>query len=154
MHLIVVAVIGLITALIAGVLWRRWRVAEIEASRKEAIQVFAEQRSGLSEQFLAAAGATGKPRGLIWKGCELSGEPLFAIDRVTGELYALLTADISFVAIAGGDMEDVEAVSNLRCATAIFVYRDHAWTTDGRAVFNLEPAQSLERFEESLALLE
>ncbi len=150
MHVIFVFFVGVVLAAIAGILWRKWRSAEVEAIRKEAIQLFAEQRSGLSEQFLAAAGATGKPRGLIWKGCEFSGEPLFAIDRVTGELYALLTATISFEAIAGGDMEDVEAVGNLRCATAIFVYRDHAWTTDGRAVFNLEPAQSLERFHESL----
>lgn len=151
MHALVVFLVGLAIALVAGVLWRRWRKAQIEATRREAIQLFEEQRPRLAEQFLAAAGATGKPRGLTWKNCELSGEPRFATDRVTGELYALVMATISFEAVAGGDMEDVEAVSNLRCATAIFVYRDHSWATDGRAVFNLEPDQSLQRYQESLA---
>lgn len=150
MRFFVVFLIGLGIAIVSGALWRRWRKAQIEATRRVAIQSFDEQRPSLAEKFLAAADATGKPRGLTWKNCELSGEPLFATDRVTAELYALVTATISFEAIAGGDMEDVEAVSNLRCATAIFVYRDHLWTTDGRAVFNLEPDQSLQRYQESL----
>lgn len=51
-------------------------------------------------------------------------------------------------------MEDVEAVSNLRCATAIFVHRLGRWTTDGRVVFNLEPPQALERYQASLAAFE
>ena len=38
----------------------------------------------------------------------------------------------------------------LRYATAVFAHRDGAWTTDGRAVFNLEPAQAIQRFGDSL----
>ena len=150
MHPFIVFIIGILLAGVAAFLWRRWRIAQINAFRREAMQVFGEQRPDLAALFLEAASATGKPRGLRWKHCELSGTPHFAIDRVSGELYALLTATISFEAIAGGDMEDVEAVGNLRCATAIFSYRDQSWTSDGRAVFNLEPAQSLERFQETL----
>ena len=148
MYIAIVILVGLAIGVAAGVLWRN---AQVNATRQAAVQSFDKARPGLAAGFLEVAGATGKPRGLIWKNCELSGEPLFATDRVTGELYALVTATISFEAVEGGDMEDVEAVGNLRCATAIFVYRDHSWTTDGRAVFNLEPAQSLERFHESLS---
>ncbi|TWU27420.1 hypothetical protein [Bythopirellula polymerisocia] len=151
MHGVIVTLVVLATAIAFGAMWRLWHKSQVKKIRKTAIQDFEQDRSGLAALFLQAAGATGKPRGLTWKNCELSGEPLFATDRVTGELYALVTATISFEAIAGGDMEDVEAVSNLRCATAIFVYRDQHWTSDGRAVFNLEPAQSLERFQESLS---
>lgn len=108
----------------------------------------------LQLEFLAAAAATGKPRGLRWKECDLGDDRLFAQDRANGDLYALVGATISFEAVAGGDMEDVEAVGNLRAATAIFVHRQGRWTTDGRVVFNLEPAQALERYQESLALLD
>ncbi len=146
MHVILIIII----AVAAFFLWRWWQKTRIEALRKEAVESFSIQLPGLANQFLEAAEATGKPRGLRWKNCELSGEPFFAKDRVTGEIYALVTATISFEAIAGGGMEDVEAVGNLRCATAVFVYRDGSWTSDGQAVFNLEPAQSIERFEESL----
>jgi hypothetical protein len=68
----------------------------------------------------------------------------------TGVLYALNGATISFEAIEGGGMEDVEAVGNLRSATAVFVYRDGEWTTDGRVIFNLEPAEAIERFDGAL----
>jgi hypothetical protein len=47
-------------------------------------------------------------------------------------------------------MEEVEAVGNLRSATAVFGYRDGAWGTDGRAVFNLEPSEALDRFGAAL----
>lgn len=145
------AVIGVVVALVAGVLWRRWRTAQLKARKQLAMLEFDDQRSELAEMFLAAASATGKPRGLRWKSCELGAERCFAEDRATGELLGLAGATISFEAIEGGDMEDVEAVGNLRGATAVFIYRDGRWTTDGRTVFNLEPAQTLERFSDALA---
>lgn len=107
----------------------------------------------LAEQFRVAAAATGKPRGLRYKSAELHDEVEFAEDRKTGELYALVGVTLGFEAIEGGGMEEVEAVSNLRYATAVFLYRAGAWTTDGRTVFNHSPEQALERYAESLAPL-
>ena len=115
---------------------------------------FAEQRRELQDRFLAAASATGKPRGLLWKQCDLLPGEVFASDRVSGELYALVGTTVSFEAIPGGDMEDVEAVGNLRSATAVFAHQRGAWTTQGRVVFNLEPHEALEHFSESLLLVE
>jgi hypothetical protein len=143
--LIVVACAG-----IAAFVWRRVRTAGKAWRRAEAIAQFPEQRPRLEGEFLAAAQATGKPRGLRWTGCQLAGEPLLAADRASGELFALVAATVSFAAVEGGGMEDVEAVGNLRAATAVFVHRDGRWTTDGRAVFNLDPAGTLEHYRESL----
>jgi len=142
--------VGVAMALVAGWLWRRWRAAQQQAKRQLAMLQFDESLGDLQVEFLSAAAATGKPRGLRWKQCDLGETKLFATDRANGELFALVGATISFEAIAGGDMEEVEAVGNLRFATAIFVHRQGKWTTDGRVVFNLEPAQTLERFQESL----
>jgi hypothetical protein len=80
----------------------------------------------------------------------LAGPPLFAVDEASGELVALVATTISFAAIEGGGMEDVEAVSNLRSATATFVHRRHAWSTDGRVIFNLEPAEAIAKFAGAL----
>ncbi len=144
-----------LSAVGAGVLfWKKSRSARSELHRKQAISEFANQRAGLANLFLSVARTSGKPRGLHWKNCELSGDPVFAGDPITNELFALLGATISFEAIAGGGMEEVEAVGNLRFATAIFVFRDRIWTTDGRVVFNLDPVQTLERFAQSLARVE
>jgi len=150
MYPFLISLIGLALALIAGYLWRRWRMLQRQAKRQLATLEFDEQRPELAEAFRAAAEATGKPRGLRWKQCELEPNAVFATDPATGELVTLVGATISFEAIEGGAMEDVEAVGNLRAGTAIFVHRQGRWTTDGRAVFNLEPQQTLARFQESL----
>ena len=153
-HAIKVLLVGLVVVLIAQLLWRRWRTAQQRAKRQLARLEFDEGRDQLAGKFLQAAAATGKPRGLRWKHCQLHQDELFAADRANGDFYALVAATISFEAIPGGGMEDVEAVSNLRCATAIFAYRAGQWTTDGRVVFNLEPSQALEHYQESLQLLD
>ncbi len=147
-------VVGIALVFLAQIFWRRWREAQLGAKRRLAMLDFVELRDKLQDEFLVAARETGKPRGLQWTRCDLSAGELFATDRANGDLYALVGTTIGFEAIPGGGMEDVEAVSNLRNATAIFVHRDEGWTTDGRTVFNLEPPQALEHYHESLEPLE
>ena len=121
-----------------------------ENARQQAMDAFASRRAALANEFLAAASATGKPRGLRWTRCEIGEHALYAVDRGNGELLAMTPVTISFEAVEGGGMEEVEAVSNLRSATAVFIHRNGDWTTDGRVVFNLEPEEALQRFAESL----
>ena len=149
-HTAEVLLAGIAIALVAGWLWRRGRAAQLRARQQLACLQFVEMRSALAEVFLEASRSTGIPRGLSWKSCELAEDEVFATDRVTGELYALVGATISFTAIPGGGMEDVEAVGNLRYATAIFVHRQGAWQSDGKVVFNLEPQQVVEHYQQSL----
>ncbi|HEX6961418.1 MAG TPA: hypothetical protein VF175_06090 [Lacipirellula sp.] len=149
--LIAIIVAALLAAL--QIAFRRQLTAQRDSSRVEnretAMKNFEPSRSLLAGEFLAAATATGKPRGLRWKAVELAGPPTFAADP-RGSLYALVAATISFEAIEGGGMEDVEAVGNLRSATAVFAHRNGRWTTDGRVIFNLEPAEAIERFDAAL----
>ena len=152
-HSIKIVLVGVAVALVAGWLWRRWRAAQLRALRQLARLQFADERAELGATFLEAAAASGKPRGLKWEKCQLADEQVFAVDRVSGDLYALVGATISFTAVSGGDMEGVEAVGNLRYATAVFVYRRGSWHSDGQVVFNLEPAQAVEHYAESLSRL-
>ena len=141
---------AIVIAVFAAKAFKRRRLARSAADRERAIREFSEQRDDLTGLFLRTAGASGKPRGLRWTGCELSGAPLFAIDDATGELIAMVAATVSFAAIEGGGMEDVEAVGNLRSATAVFMHRGAGWITDGRVIFNLEPAEALAKFQGTL----
>jgi hypothetical protein len=139
-----------------GVSWsvvRLVRRARLARLVKRAENDFVCDRLRLQEDFRAAASVSGKPRGLIWKSCEFQNNLVSALDRVTGEIVGLVGVTISFEAVAGGGMEDVEAVGNLRAATAILTYTRGVWTTQGRAVFNLEPGDVLERYAESLSPL-
>ncbi len=149
-QVVVALVVGIGIVLIAQLLWKRLRKIQQQAKRQLATLEFKELRAELQAKFLAVAAASGKPRGLRWKQCDLDKNEVFAIDRANGEFHALVGATISFEAIPGGDMEDVEAVGSLRSATATFAYRKDEWTTDGRVIFNHEPAEALEKYQDSL----
>ena len=104
------------------------------------------QRERLQSLFFDAASATGKPRGLRWKQCTFEASMELVRERATGVLLALVPVTIAFEAIEGGPMEGVEAVGNLRTATAVFSYIRGHWETAGKAVFNMGPAQTIAHF--------
>ena len=135
---------------VAWLLWALVRPWLFERRVQRARRQFERRRQPLQSQFFQTAAASGKPRGLAWKSCAFQDGMLLARDRANGELVALVGVTIAFEAIEGGGMEDVEAVGNLRAATAVFTYNGREWTTGGRAVFNLEPREVLERFRSSL----
>jgi hypothetical protein len=137
-------------AVVALIAWVLSRPARNRRRTARALAQFEQRRGEYQRQFLTAASATGKPRGLAWKKCDLQPGLVLARDRGNGELIALVGVTISFEAIEGGGMEEVEAVGNLRAATAVFHWNGRDWTTQGRAVFNLEPREALERYGASL----
>jgi hypothetical protein len=100
---------------------------------------FRRQREQLEAKFIDRASSSGKPRGLRWSDVAFEDEVSYARDRKTGELRALVAIEVCFEAIEGGGMEEVEAVSNVRAATAEFRHDGESWQTDGRVFFNLAP---------------
>ena len=127
--------------------WRQGRRLDPRVQLELARVVFERDRATLQTQFFAAAAASGKPRGLRWKECQWNDLLEWVRDKQTGQLLALVGVTISFEAIEGGDMEGVAAVGNLRNASAVFVWDGERWTTAGRAVFNLNPAEAVEHFK-------
>jgi hypothetical protein len=139
-----VVVIGTVAA--GLVLFLLWRVGARAGSLERARTLFQAQRPQLEASFLAAAAASGKPRGLRWVGCEWEPGAEFARERATGRLAALVGVTIRFEAVEGSDMEGLAAVGNLRNASAVFFFHAGRWHTTGRAVFNLNPDEALAHF--------
>lgn len=104
---------------------------------------FHRSRTRLQKEFFQAACQSGKPRGLVWIGCEFGQGVLFVREKQTGKEAALVSVLISFDAIPGSDMENLEALYNIRTASAVFFYHDGNWHTTGRAIFNLDPEQAV-----------
>lgn len=127
-----------------------FRARTLQSARKE----FFLRREWLEAEFLKLAGVRGIPRGLRWVDCDFDNEVQFAKDRTSGQLRALVAATIRFEAIEGGDMEDVEAVANLRAATAVFYLESGKWTTNGRALFNLNPTEAIEHYRHELEMVD
>jgi hypothetical protein len=138
---------ALITLVALAVAWRPLRTLGRDFAAAHAREAFTLERERLHDQFLEAANQTGKPRGLRWTNCEFGDGYELARDRHTGQLIALVPVAISFAAIEGGPMEGVEAVGNLRNATAVFAFARGHWTTAGKAVFNLNPDETLTHFK-------
>lgn len=141
-------VVGLVVAGFVGlvVAWRplrKWGGA-IQAERAK--ELFLLQRERLQDTFRPAAAATGKPRGLRWVRCTFEGDIAFARERWTRQLFAFVPVTIQFEAVEGSDMEGLEAVSNLRNASAVFFFDRGEWRTAGKALFNMNPDEALHHF--------
>ncbi|MCH8922174.1 MAG: hypothetical protein IIA67_03365 [Planctomycetes bacterium] len=144
-----------VTALAVALAWKPLRAARREARFAQARQAFRQRREWLEAKFFDLASHSGRPRGLRWTDCDFADEVTYARDRRSGRLSALVAVTIGFEAIEGGGMEEVEAVSNLRAATALFQFNGsrRKWETDGRAIFNLNPHEAVEHFQSDMELL-
>lgn len=142
------------TAVVAGALaYRPVRAAWRESFYRRARKEFHQQRERLEAKFFTLAAASGKPRGLRWTDCEFEDDVSYARDRRTRCLSAFVGVTISFEAVVGGPMEDVEAVGNLRAASAVFHFRDGRWHTDGRAMFNLNPTEAIAYYRDDFEMV-
>jgi hypothetical protein len=121
--------------------WRERR--EADRARTE----FRRQREVLEAKFFDLAARSGKPRDLRWVDCDWLESVTYARDRKSGLLTAFVAVNIRFEAIEGGDMEGVAAVGNIRDAAAVFHYERGNWGTGGRALFNMNPVDAIERLQ-------
>lgn len=132
---------------VVAVIWRPLRSLGREIQVERARESFCLQRERLELQFLQAAVASGKPRGLRWKHIDWDSQVEFARERTTGHLAALAGITIKFEAVEGSDMEGLPAVGNLRNASAVFFFQKGHWHTVGKALFNLNPLEAIEHFK-------
>lgn len=130
---------------------RNWRQRR---EMRSALAAFKRQREGLEAKFHDLASRSGKPRGLRWIDCDFLDTVTFARHKATRLLTAFVGVNIRFEAIAGDDMEGVAAVNTVRDASAVFHFRRGVWGTGGRAVFNMNPHEALERQQDQFERVE
>ncbi|MBT6153070.1 MAG: hypothetical protein HOL01_10970 [Planctomycetaceae bacterium] len=148
---------GMLPYILAGVLaaiavavavaWKpvtaRLRAREV----KQAIGLFRLQREQLEAKFFDLASMQGKPRGLRWMDCDWQNGVTFARDVHSKMLTAFVAVNITFEALEGSDMEEVEAVGTIREAAAVFHYSRKRWGTGGRPLFNMNAEDAVVRLQ-------
>lgn len=122
-----------------GFIRRMFAVGAASAGSKRILQTFETQRQQLQDQFFVAAAASGKPRGLKWTECDWLSSYTLVQDAESQMFTLFCGVNISFEAVEGGDMEDVEAVSVIRDGSAVFHAQEGRWGTGGRVLFNVDP---------------
>jgi len=149
----IVASLALMAGWVGARRFQRYRASCRAHDLVQAKQTFHRRREWLEARFMTLASQSGKPRGLTWAECEFEDAVHFARDRQSGRFRALVGMTIRFEAVIGGDMEDNPNVKNLRAATAVFRREKNEWVTDGIAVFNLSPAQTIRHYRHELGEL-
>lgn len=154
---IVGSILGTGLAVGLGVLaWRTLagrRRQHVREELQHARELFHRRREWLEADFLSLAATSGKPRTLAWNGCDFANEVAFARDRHSGQLCALVAVTICFSSADPND-DDILAGYPERSATSVFRFDGVRWTTDGRAVFNLNPSETIRHYSHELELVE
>jgi len=145
--------VAAVAALALAVAVRPIRAARRAEKLARAQRDFHRQREQLEAKFIDRAAASGKPRGLRWTNVDFDDDVIYARDRRSRGLKALVAIEVSFEAVEGGGMEEVEAVSNVRAATAEFLHDGQRWCTVGRVYFNLAPSAAVKYLSADLELV-
>ena len=152
-HALITVVVAIVAAVAVSLAWRPIRLARAGEKMARALRDFHRQRERLEAKFIEKAAASGKPRGLRWIDVDFDDDVTYARDRRRGGLKALVAVDVQFEAVEGGGMEHVEAVPDVRSATAEFLHDGERWHTHGRVYFNLAPRATVKYFESDLELV-
>lgn len=141
-QIVVAGLAGIVVAAIAALPLSKWmKRREVARASKE----FKLQREGLEAKFFEIASCSGKPRGLRWVRCDWQPAYSLAREARSGLLTAFVSIELHFEAIEGGDMEEVAAVGTVRDACAVFHYQHGQWGTGGKALFNMNATDAVER---------
>lgn len=140
-----IAIGSVLFVLIVIFQFMRWYVAaEVTRARR----TFPAQKDLVQNEFYRIASASGKPRGVRWKELQWGQQTEFLRHRQTAQICVLIGVTIRFEAVEGSDMVHVEAVNDPKNATAMFVYHQGQWHPTEKAIFNLNPDEAAEQFEE------
>lgn len=141
---------GVLAVLVGRWVWRFTRAVQVERAR----ELFRLQHERFEDELLKAAAATGKPRGLRWVGCEITGDAVLAREVESGRVTAFVPVVVRFEPVEGSDMEQVPAAREPRPATAVFTFEKGHWHTAGRVVFNHAPHEAVAAFAPRFAMIE
>jgi hypothetical protein len=153
MSIIMAAIVAGVAGAAVAIAVRPLRAARRAEQLARVQRDFHRQREQLEAKFIDRAAASGKPRGLLWANVSFDDDVIYVRDRRNRRLKALVAIEVSFEAVEGGGMEDVEAVSNVRAATAEFLHDGGRWCTEGRVLFNLAPAAAVKYLSADLELV-
>ena len=149
-----VATIVALAFVIGGLAWPTWCEQRRGRRLARARGAFHLRREWLEVQFLKLVSDSRLSRGLIWADCDFDDEVVFATDPNSRQLRAFVAVSMGFEPREDGDGDGNPNVGNLRAATAVFLFNGRRWTTDGRAIFNLNPLETVQRFRLELDLVD
>ena len=138
----------------AGLIWWPLRTAWREARYARARRDFHWQRERLEAKFVQLGLIHTKGRAPRWTDCRFDDDVAYARNRATGELTAYVAAAIEMEAFRRGRLPGgCNTLEGVRAATAVFRFDGDHWETDGRAIFNLSPTETISFYQRDLEMV-
>jgi len=149
----------LLTAAIAflcgiAFLWRPLRLAIRRPRLAEARRDFHWQRERLETKFVLLAQGHVQPGTPYWDECEFDNAVAYVRNRSTGELSAFVAIVVPIEEIQKAPAGLPEMAKTYRSATAVFRFNGRHWDTDGRAIFNLSPSETIRFYRRNLVMVD
>ena len=85
-----------------------------------------------------------------WADCAFADDVSYARSRSTGELSALVAVTLAAEAREFATSSTADVIGDLQAGTAVFRFDGKHWVTDGRAILNLSPGETIHRFRDDL----
>lgn len=144
-----------------------WRLNRFANACRE----FHWQREHLEARFVQIAQQRGKPGAPRWADCDFADEVAYVRNRYTGELSAFVAVSIllDLPPTKKGESVPLDELNPensrerwrrglgmsgaIREATAVFRLANDRWETDGRAIFNLSPSETIRFYQHDLEMV-
>ena len=139
--------------LTAAYLWHPRRRAARSLRLNQAKRRFHVQREWLEAKFVQLAESHANPNAPRWIDCAFDDDVSYVRNRTTGELSALVAVTIASEGYNRSFQSTAEAVGNLQAGTAVFRFDCDHWETDGRAILNLSPNETVHHFGEDFEIV-
>ncbi len=144
-------ILGLLLLAGAVASWRPFFSARRETRFAIVRRDFHRQRERLEAKFVSLGHVGGS--GPHWTDCDFDDDVAYARSRASGQLSALVAVTIEMDAMDDPSFLPDSLYRDLRDATAIFHFDGDRWDTDGRAIFNLTPAQAIDFYQPDLEMV-
>jgi len=126
-----------------------WRQGRFQEARRD----FHRQRERLEAKFVQLGmtpSRTGSPR---WVDCEFEDDVTYVRNRFTGELSAFVGVTLEVEAPGERILDGGPGNNQTRTGTAVFRFDRGHWSTEGRAIINLSPAEAIRFYQHDLELV-
>jgi len=134
-------------------IWRPFWLALRKDKFAETRRSFHWQRERLEAKFVQLAEIRSEAEGVSWSDCYFEDDVSYVWNRYTSELFAF----VAVVVVMKSESDPLEEITLspqlFRQATAVFRFDGQRWSTDGRAILNLNPAEAIQFYRRDLRVV-
>jgi hypothetical protein len=142
---IVWGTVAIVAAIVGYSVGRWWRRFALTVRLERARESFRLQKSRLEELLVRQAQTHAPIRGLKWRQCQFTHEPLWLLDARHRHVATLVPIAVTFQPETPAAFGDDPSLEEPRHGVVLLVFSRGQWHWSGRTLFNLSLTQAAEK---------